>query len=88
MLIFRKKATMEISDEGLAAPRSLKEIPMERRLCMECGRPIPAGRLEALPDTVLCVRCVVVKPISGASVMDGADNSDLLDSVHGADMDR
>jgi DnaK suppressor protein len=26
-------------------------------LCDTCGDPIPAGRLRALPDAVLCMRC-------------------------------
>jgi DnaK suppressor protein len=26
-------------------------------MCDVCGDPIPAGRLRALPDAVLCVRC-------------------------------
>ena len=27
------------------------------RTCSECGEPIPAERLEAKPDTTLCVNC-------------------------------
>ena len=27
------------------------------RLCDECGEPIPAKRLKALPNTRLCVEC-------------------------------
>lgn len=34
---------------------------MERR-CVECGAVIPRGRLQALPDAVLCVDCVEVRP--------------------------
>lgn len=26
-------------------------------VCLSCGRPIPAGRLEARPTATLCVRC-------------------------------
>jgi DnaK suppressor protein len=26
-------------------------------MCDVCGQPIPAGRLRALPDAVLCLRC-------------------------------
>lgn len=30
---------------------------MSERLCESCSQPIPAGRLEALPDTIICVKC-------------------------------
>jgi hypothetical protein len=30
---------------------------MVRRMCKRCGEEIPAERLEALPDTWLCVKC-------------------------------
>ena len=29
----------------------------EERLCERCEKPIPAGRLEALPETQICVKC-------------------------------
>ncbi len=29
----------------------------EEKLCEECGNPIPAERLEVLPDTTTCVGC-------------------------------
>ena len=29
----------------------------ERRLCERCNAEIPAERLEALPDTVICMKC-------------------------------
>ena len=30
---------------------------MVRRMCKRCGEEIPAERLEALPETWLCVKC-------------------------------
>lgn len=30
---------------------------MVRRMCKRCGEEIPAERLEALPETWLCVNC-------------------------------
>ena len=30
--------------------------------CDSCGRPIPAGRLRAMPDSVLCVECAASEP--------------------------
>jgi hypothetical protein len=29
------------------------------KLCSECGEPIPKARLEAMPNTTLCVPCKV-----------------------------
>ncbi len=34
-------------------------------MCDVCGDPIPSGRLRALPDAVLCVRCASSQPRSG-----------------------
>jgi len=33
------------------------EMPDEKRLCERCRVEIPAARLEALPETRLCVKC-------------------------------
>ena len=30
---------------------------MVERMCITCGQPIPAERLEALPDATRCARC-------------------------------
>jgi DnaK suppressor protein len=30
--------------------------------CDACGGPIPAGRLRAMPDSVLCVACAAAQP--------------------------
>ena len=30
---------------------------MEARYCRRCGTEIPEGRLEAIPDTLVCVKC-------------------------------
>ena len=30
---------------------------MSKRLCERCGQKIPAERIEALPDTLVCVQC-------------------------------
>jgi RNA polymerase-binding transcription factor DksA len=31
-------------------------------LCLSCGRPVPFERLEAIPETQLCVSCSRVRP--------------------------
>lgn len=36
-------------------------------LCVRCEEPIPQERLEALPDTNVCVKCSDVKPVYGDS---------------------
>ena len=30
---------------------------MEAKYCRRCDAEIPAGRLEAIPDTLVCVKC-------------------------------
>ena len=32
-------------------------MPTEKPTCRRCGDQIPEGRLKALPDTGVCVRC-------------------------------
>ncbi len=32
-------------------------MAVAKRFCQRCGEPIPAERLEALPDTHVCVDC-------------------------------
>jgi reverse gyrase len=32
-------------------------MPARQRLCERCGAEIPAERVEALPDTRVCVKC-------------------------------
>jgi len=34
-----------------------EQIEKERRLCERCNAEIPAERIEALPDTVICMKC-------------------------------
>jgi len=40
---------------------------MSKKLCSECGKPIPSGRLKALPETETCVACSHVEPVVEAS---------------------
>ena len=54
-----------------------------RRTCESCGKPIPAGRLAALPETTTCIWCSkVVRPRTEADVDvdDGHDGDDLVRS--------
>ena len=52
------------------------------RLCAKCGKEIPEGRLEALPDTATCVECSEVEPRTTADVtVDGCDEQDLIRSL-------
>jgi RNA polymerase-binding transcription factor DksA len=32
----------------------------DEKLCVTCGEPIPAKRLEALPETKTCIKCAAV----------------------------
>lgn len=32
-------------------------MEMEAKLCTRCGDELPAGRLKAIPDTLVCVKC-------------------------------
>ena len=40
---------------------------MAAKTCVECGRPIPKGRLKALPETETCIACSHVVPVCEAS---------------------
>jgi RNA polymerase-binding transcription factor DksA len=42
---------------GLAKPPELGEA----QGCDNCGQPIPERRLEAMPDSVLCVACAALE---------------------------
>jgi RNA polymerase-binding transcription factor DksA len=39
------------------ARERLAELGSRPEMCDVCGDPIPPGRLRALPDAVLCLRC-------------------------------
>lgn len=41
----------------------------KRVLCEFCGQPIPAARIEALPETTTCVECSQTKPYSEAQII-------------------
>jgi len=41
------------------------------KLCVKCGNGIPAGRLEALPNTTTCVACSSVTAKAGRMVTYG-----------------
>jgi hypothetical protein len=40
-----------------ARPWRQESMSSESRPCKRCGKEIPAERIEALPETELCVRC-------------------------------
>jgi predicted RNA-binding Zn-ribbon protein involved in translation (DUF1610 family) len=54
-------ACPECGAVGLVAgpPREEDECWEIGRACQVCGQPIPAERLEAVPDTQVCARCKV-----------------------------
>jgi len=56
---------------------------MEDRTCTVCDQPIPAGRLEALPETTTCKLCsrVVARTENDDGIIDGADMGDLVRSM-------
>lgn len=41
------------------------------KLCVKCGKEIPAGRLEALPNTTTCVACSNVTAKAGRMITYG-----------------
>lgn len=41
----REKTNPQVSTEGSV------------RYCVDCGKPIPAARLKAVPNTIRCVEC-------------------------------
>lgn len=49
------------------------------RRCANCGHVICKGRLEALPDAMVCVACSDVRPKTEDDVeLDGTSYDDLL----------
>ena len=61
------EAVSRLTDVGVVDSLNLTEERIERALaklaegtygtCDRCGQPIPAGRLRAAPESVLCVAC-------------------------------
>src|SRR3954466_12291722 len=61
------EAVSRLTDVGVVDSLNLTEERIERALaklaegtygvCDRCGKPIPQGRLEAAPESVLCVAC-------------------------------
>ena len=61
------EAVSRLTDVGVVDSLNLTEERIERALaklaegsygtCDRCGQPIPAGRLKAAPESVLCVAC-------------------------------
>lgn len=43
--------------------RKAAKTPEAPRLCSRCGKPIAAARLEALPDTTMCIECAKKFPV-------------------------
>ncbi len=52
-----------------AKPAKPAKDGKKRVLCEFCGQPIPALRLEALPETTTCVECSQTKPYSEAQII-------------------
>jgi DnaK suppressor protein len=53
----RNKAQVEKIARLAKALRKIKEEPGEYGLCEECEEEIAIGRLEAMPDALLCTTC-------------------------------
>jgi hypothetical protein len=55
-----------------------------KTLCQSCGKPIPAARLKALPDTLTCVKCSEVHRLTEDDVdIDGSSGQDMNSMVSG-----
>ncbi|MBN2201239.1 TraR/DksA C4-type zinc finger protein, partial [bacterium] len=52
-----------------AKPAQSAKGGKKKVLCEFCGKPIPALRIEALPDTTTCVECSQTKPYSEAQII-------------------
>ena len=46
-----------VDPESIPPLRHLSGVADEKTTCRRCGDEIPEGRLRALPDTQVCVRC-------------------------------
>lgn len=51
------------------------------KYCTICNKPIPEGRVKALPNTTTCVECSDVGRKRGFSVITGKDTYTELDIV-------
>jgi len=54
---------------------------MEETLCIQCGNPIPEGRLKALPHTMTCVECSIVGKKKAFRVITGKTTYHELEFV-------
>lgn len=46
-----------LSSAGQVAPQEGQRMAAGRVVCLDCGEPIPAGRLAAVPGACRCVEC-------------------------------
>lgn len=55
----RNEAMLEVATAQLAAvSEAIKRLDEGRYgLCVDCGKPVPEGRLEARPEAERCVQC-------------------------------
>lgn len=72
----RKAVTVKAKDRHAPAGPARQEKAgkaakdgKKRVLCEFCGKPIPAARIEALPETTTCVECSQTKPYSEAQII-------------------
>jgi Prokaryotic dksA/traR C4-type zinc finger len=61
------------------------QMPQPPPQCHRCGKPIPAGRLEALPGVRTCLACSDARPKVGVMVWDKTTSELLLTDAAGAE---
>ena len=56
-LVQSKATSADPVADSVVEPKATSAYSVVSHLCKLCGKPIPADRIEALPDTTKCVEC-------------------------------
>ena len=79
LMLVERRAPLVVLAARLRDARLKERLMRELRTCSKCGQKIPAGRLEALPETQTCLRCSDAAPKTAADVeVDGPDGEDMI----------
>ncbi|MDQ5377179.1 TraR/DksA family transcriptional regulator [Klebsiella pneumoniae] len=65
---FDRASDLETEEREQALNRHLnrvKERPEHDGFCNDCGAPVPAKRLRALPDVATCISCQAIRELRG-----------------------
>ena len=61
---------------------------MTEKTCEQCGEIIPKGRVDALPETKLCMKCANAGPPAGRRIEEGFGSSRYWDERSFEDSNR